>query len=372
MATYSFNFPKTRIVGGLDAVRSALTENNMALETWLNTRITATADLVLATIGDMVLDAPVDGELLRFNGTNWVNNTLAEAGVSAVGHTHLEADITDLQSYLLNITGESIGDLSDVTVTAVTTDEILGWNGSAWVNRTLAEASISGALHTHTLDDDLSDVVIISPASGHILEYTGAVWTNNTLAGAGISETTHNHTVSGLSDTTITSIATDEMLQWNGSAWINQTIAELGLARIPTQVYARRGTSAQTNIASGTAFAWNTEEVDDWGGWASSPNPERITVDEAGFYQVDLFYGLDALVALKSYRVRVMVNGTTDYGDAFWAQPNVSTDHTGSMSFIIELAANDYLTAYITHNESPDTVDLNPGHKSGMRVTKLF
>jgi hypothetical protein len=88
MATWTFSFPKTRVTGDLEALERAITENNMALETWINARLTVSDDIVMGTITDMVLTSVVDGELLRFDGTNWINNTLAEAGVSAVGHTH--------------------------------------------------------------------------------------------------------------------------------------------------------------------------------------------------------------------------------------------------------------------------------------------
>ena len=41
-------------------------------------------------------------ELLKFNGTNWINMTFAEAGVSAVGHSHVATDITDFDAEVAN------------------------------------------------------------------------------------------------------------------------------------------------------------------------------------------------------------------------------------------------------------------------------
>jgi len=57
----------------------------------------------LSALADVTITANSDGEVLRWNGSAWINNTLAELGVSATGHTHTESDITDLQSYLVNI-----------------------------------------------------------------------------------------------------------------------------------------------------------------------------------------------------------------------------------------------------------------------------
>jgi hypothetical protein len=56
-----------------------------------------------------------------------------------------ESQISDLGTYLTDITGEALSTLSDVTITAIGTGELLKWNGSAWVNNTLAEAGIQAA-----------------------------------------------------------------------------------------------------------------------------------------------------------------------------------------------------------------------------------
>ena len=53
----------------------------------------------LEQIADVTLTDVASGEILKYDGSGWVNNTLAEAGISAVGHTHVEADITDLDKY---------------------------------------------------------------------------------------------------------------------------------------------------------------------------------------------------------------------------------------------------------------------------------
>ena len=333
----------------------------------------------IGDLSDVIQTAAADGELLRFDGSDWINNTLAEAGISAVGHTHVEADITDLthaiitqdegstvtggphttidfvgagvvatdagsgvttvtiaggagptdlddltdvtisapstgqvlrksggdwlnatlveadisdlQSYLLDITAEPIGDLSDVTITSITTNEILKWNGSAFINNTLAEAGISAVGHTHleaditdltktiivedegsgvaggphdTLDfvgsgvvvtdagsgtatvtissggatdlDGLSDVTLTTPSTGEFLRKSAGDWLNVDIVEADISDlqayllNITAEPIGDLSDVTITSIATNEILKWNGSAFINNTLAEAGIA----------------------------------------------------------------------------------------------------------------------------------------------
>ena len=78
---------------------------------------------------NVTITANTNGEILRWNGTAWVNNTLAEAGIAAASHTHTTSDITDLSSYtgfdaryytetesdnrFVNVTGDTMtGDLT--------------------------------------------------------------------------------------------------------------------------------------------------------------------------------------------------------------------------------------------------------------------
>jgi hypothetical protein len=49
---------------------------------------------ILEDLSDVVLSAIASGELIKWDGANWINNTLAEAGISATGHTHSHADTT--------------------------------------------------------------------------------------------------------------------------------------------------------------------------------------------------------------------------------------------------------------------------------------
>lgn len=109
----------------------------------------------LADLSNVTITTPADNEVLAYNSgtTTWINQTAAEAGLSATGHSHTESDISDLQSYLTGITGEPLSDLSDVTITTIASGEVLKWNGSAWINNTLAEAGIAATSHSHATSD---------------------------------------------------------------------------------------------------------------------------------------------------------------------------------------------------------------------------
>ena len=53
-----------------------------------------------------------------------------------------ESDISDLGAYITSVAGDNLSALADVTITANSDGELLRWNGAAWINNTLSEAGI--------------------------------------------------------------------------------------------------------------------------------------------------------------------------------------------------------------------------------------
>lgn len=58
----------------------------------------------LNDVGDVVVSSITDNEILQWDtGTSkWINQTLAEAGISAVGHGHVAADVSDFDAEVSN------------------------------------------------------------------------------------------------------------------------------------------------------------------------------------------------------------------------------------------------------------------------------
>jgi hypothetical protein len=136
---------------------------------------------VLDDLTDVVITSAATGNLLRFDGTNWVN--YADSNYASSSHTHTFASLTSKPT---TISGYGITDA--YTKTEVDT----------------ALAGKSDTSHTHT--------------------FASLTSKPTTLAGYGITDaasSTHNHTVDSLSNVTITSKATNDLLRWNGTAWVN-------------------------------------------------------------------------------------------------------------------------------------------------------
>jgi hypothetical protein len=83
------------------------------------------------------------------------SGVLADARVQESNVTQHQAalSITESQISDLNHAVAALADIGDVTITGIASGEILKWNGSAWINQTLAEAGISEPGHTHATTD---------------------------------------------------------------------------------------------------------------------------------------------------------------------------------------------------------------------------
>lgn len=154
-------------------------------------------------------------------------------------------------SFSLTTHNHSLDDLSNVSISGNTAGEVLKWSGTAWVNNTLAEAGIEPAfikntafnknfgssagtvsegnhVHTKAQITDFAHTHAGSDITSSVANATNA----DTLDGyhaSSFSLTTHNHTLDSLSNTSITSVVAGEVLKWDGSAWINNTLAEAGI-----------------------------------------------------------------------------------------------------------------------------------------------
>jgi len=169
----------------------------------------------LGDLSDVVLTSPANGNVLSYNGTNWVNSAAPPADIS----------------------GNSIGDLSDVTITAAATGEVLRYNGTAWVDAQLAYSDLSGTPTVPANIGDLGDVTITAAASGEVLRYNGSAWVDAQLDYSDLTGTPALvSAIDDLSDVTITAAAAGEVLRYNGTAWVDAQLAYTDLSGTPTNV----------------------------------------------------------------------------------------------------------------------------------------
>ncbi len=83
--------------------------------------------------------------------------------------------------------GDALDGLTDVTITAAATGEVLRYNGSAWINAQLAYSDLSGTPTIPASIDDLSDVdtTTAAPAVDQVLVWDGTNWVPGDQTGGG-------------------------------------------------------------------------------------------------------------------------------------------------------------------------------------------
>ena len=220
---------------------------------------------------DVVISTIATDDILKYNGTNWVNVAPSDLGnllvlndlsnvnaTPSVGQFLKWSGTEWSHSNITNILG--IGDMTDVNISSATTNDILQWTGTLWVNRapsTLA-SSISGSIAL----DDLSNVLVgVNLANDEILVYDSANvrWKNqsvvtiaDTIKLRHLEDVTYidgsptltngkylkyNGTtwvasdvslaLNDLSNVSVSSPSTGQFLKWNGTSWSASNVTEV-------------------------------------------------------------------------------------------------------------------------------------------------
>ncbi len=127
---------------------------------------------VLNSITDVTITGtPANNEVLAYDtgSGDWINQTAAEAGLLTGSHTHTESEITDLQPYLINISGQLFGSLDDVVLADPPLNrEFLVFDLATghWINQTSTELGISGVNPGTVVDA--------------VLRWSGSEWVEST------------------------------------------------------------------------------------------------------------------------------------------------------------------------------------------------
>lgn len=140
-------------------------------------------DVNISDLQDVTLTALSNNQVLLWNGTKWVNSNPAASVILA------------------------FDDLSDVVIAAPATNQTVLYNGTNWVNSTF-------------LLNTISNVSAAAPSNGDLLQFNGTNWINNTIA------------LNNLSDATIAGAATNQILKYNGTNWINSDLAITNLSGV--------------------------------------------------------------------------------------------------------------------------------------------
>jgi hypothetical protein len=114
----------------------------------------------LGDVTNVTITTVAAGEVIKWSGTAWINNTLAEAGISAVGHTHTASEVTDFDT--------EVGNNSAVTSnTAKITYDSTSSTKVAFI-------SVTQAVDLDTMESNISTNNSKTSNATHTGEVTGA------------------------------------------------------------------------------------------------------------------------------------------------------------------------------------------------------
>jgi hypothetical protein len=153
-------------------------------EEWINAPASGGGAEELNDLYDVSITGLSNGELLISNSGEWINQTPAEANLSVLGHTHVEADITDLDKYTQDETDNLLDGKSNVGHTHILAD--------------ITDYEPGGDLYLNDLlDVDISSAIDMSLL---LYELASGVWKNKSAAEAGLSEIGHTHVEADITD----------------------------------------------------------------------------------------------------------------------------------------------------------------------------
>ncbi|MEL0013974.1 MAG: hypothetical protein VW715_02115 [Rhodospirillales bacterium] len=169
--------------------------------------------VALNDISDVTITSASSGQVLKYNGTAWVNAadaggialtdlsvTTNAAGTAALSYNNSTGAFTytppDLSSYLTGITGQSIEDLSDVNAMTPTDGQVLTWDNAN--SRWDAASPSGGSYNDASVDTHLNTS---TAATNEVLSWNGTDydWVAQS-GGGGASVTTADTAPSSPSD----------------------------------------------------------------------------------------------------------------------------------------------------------------------------
>jgi hypothetical protein len=233
---------QTALDGKSDDAHTHIIDNVTGLQTALDGKSSVAHTHTIQNLSDTTITSVTNGELLMHNGTNWLNSTLAEAGIAGASHTHAISDVTGLQTaidgkaaavhthVISDVTGlqtaldgksstshvHTINGISDVTIVSATVSDILTFNGSVWINDTLSNAGVAAETHNHAISDvtGLQTALDGKAATSHLHAISDVTGLQTALDGK--AATAHNHSGANITSGTVAATYLPDLSALNG------------------------------------------------------------------------------------------------------------------------------------------------------------
>jgi hypothetical protein len=132
---------------------------------------------------DTVSASPTSGQFLKWNGTNWVPDSVPTINaLDDIGNVNAPSPSDgEFLKYVSASTAwvpaaiptiNALDDIGDVSASTPSSGQFLKWNGTAWV---------ADSIPTINALDDIGDVSATSPTTGEVLAWNGTAWADSTV-----------------------------------------------------------------------------------------------------------------------------------------------------------------------------------------------
>lgn len=223
----------------------------------------------LDDLSDVSVPAPTSGQILKYNGASWVAGNPAAADIS----------------------GSELNDLGDVNAPSPGVDQHLAWNGTSWVPVDPPD-EFSGSYNDLTdkpvIPDalnDLSDVNADAPTADQVLQWNGTAWVPADVESGSVTSVGAGNglQVADGGANPITSSGTLEVIAANATI----TVTAGGIAVTPDQYFPAAGGELDGVITTPektiTSLAFDLSEGPFWTcGSIDVPNPTNAVAGMSG------------------------------------------------------------------------------------------
>ena len=185
---------------------------------------------------------PPDHSLLQYSvGSGWIGSSQIISGDSTV--------LIDVETGEVHLGGSSIKTFGDVFIdeASLQPNEVLTWDGDFWTHK---EIDVSHINLTSIVLDNVSNVNIPAPSVKEVLQYDGTQWVNGSVALANLEDVwidptvpikngqrlgwdghhwvPVNNGIRNLDDAHVSNLLPGDILVWDGTQFINEKFAASG------------------------------------------------------------------------------------------------------------------------------------------------
>lgn len=284
-------------------------------------------------LSDVAITTPSSGHVVVYNGASWANRALTEADISDLQSYLLAADIDTFAELDAIVADKSLVNLNDggtfSSAVLVPDDPYdAAWNGSSQVPTKNAIYDKIESL-TNSLED-LTDTTITSASAFDFLRYSGSAWVNVNIDNLGAGSAGASYDIVDL-DTVLT-VGQSAFYQSQGAGTTNSPDAGDGYVFVMGQGdVANRG--AQIAMDRGNTAMWfRTLESGTWNTlWSSANDGSGSGLD------ADTLDGVEGSQFLRSDAADVKTSGNLTFNDGISAVFGTGTD--AAMSYNSGLSA---------------------------------